>query len=37
MFHELAVAFGLDYAILVNSLPKELVLTVDYKKNHIHV
>lgn len=29
MFHELAVAFGIDYAILVNSLPKELVITVE--------
>jgi hypothetical protein len=37
MFQELAVAFGIDYAILVNSLPKELVITVECKKNHTHV
>jgi len=37
MFYELAVAFGLDYAILINSLPKDLVMTVEGEKNHTHV
>jgi len=37
MFYELAVAFGVEYALLVNSLPKDLIITVEYKKNNTPV
>ena len=37
MFHELAVAFGVEYALLINGLPKDLIITVEYKKNNTPV
>jgi hypothetical protein len=37
MFQELSVAFGVEYAVLVNGLPKDLIITVEYKKNNTPV
>jgi hypothetical protein len=37
MFQELSVAFGVEYAILVNGLPKDLIITVECKKNYTPV